>query len=130
MAETPTSDHFAPLHGADFIVLTTYRKSGEPVPTTVWFAEADGVLYITTNGQAGKVKRLRANPAVLAAPSDQVGNVAGPAVGGRARLLAPEEYGPALAALQAKYGERFTQVVARMDADRPAGSRVYLAVTP
>ncbi|MFV9505170.1 MAG: PPOX class F420-dependent oxidoreductase [Oscillochloridaceae bacterium umkhey_bin13] len=131
MPETPMAhDHFAPLRGAEFIVLTTYRRTGAAVPTTVWFAEAEGVLYLTTGAQAGKAKRLRANPAVLVAPSDQVGNVQGPALAGRTRVLEPHENAAAIAALQQKYGAQFTRLTAQMDAAPSSGGRIYLIVTP
>lgn len=131
MHETPMAhDHFAPLRGAEFIVLTTYRRTGDAVPTTVWFAEAEGVLYLTTGSQAGKAKRLRANPAVLVAPSDQVGNVQGPALAGHARVLEPHENAAAIAALQQKYGEQFTRLTAQMDAAPSSSTRIYLIVTP
>lgn len=129
-ATRATYDHFAPLRGAEFIVLTTYRSTGTAVPTTVWFAEAGGVLYLTTGTQAGKAKRLRANPAVLVAPSDQVGNAQGPALSGRARVLEPHEEAAAIAALQQKYGEPFTRLTAQMDAAQPTGGRIYIIVTP
>lgn len=119
---------FAVLDGAEFIVLTTYRRSGIAVPTTVWFAQNAGVLYITTGRDAGKVKRIRNNPQVQVAPSDRVGNVLGAVVAAQARLLMPEEYAPAIAALQQKYGEQYTMLTAQMDATRPPGSRVYLVV--
>ncbi len=100
MPETPAPhDHFAPIRGAEFIILTTYRRTGVAVPTTVWFAEVGGMLYLTTGAQAGKAKRLRANPAVRVAPSDQVGNAQGPALAGCARVLAPHEDAAAIAAL-------------------------------
>ncbi|NTU78421.1 MAG: PPOX class F420-dependent oxidoreductase [Chloroflexales bacterium] len=123
-------DYFAPLREAQFIVLTTYRRTGAAVPTTVWFAEAGGVLYLTTGVQAGKAKRLRANPAVQVAPSDQVGNVQGPALAGRARVLEPHEEAAASAALQQKYGEQFTRLTAQTDVVRPTGRRIYIIVTP
>jgi hypothetical protein len=131
MPETPAPhDHFAPLRGAEFIVLTTYRRTGAAVPTTVWFAEAEGVLYLTTGVQAGKAKRLRANPAVQVAPSDRVGNARGPALAARARVLEPHEEASAIAALQQKYGEPFTRLTAQMDAAQPTGGRIYVVVTP
>jgi len=123
-------DHFAPLRGAEFIVLTTYRRTGEAVPTTLWFAEDGGVLYLTTAAQAGKVKRLRATPAVQVAPSDRVGNLQGHSLPAQARVLEPHEFALAIAALQQKYGEQFTTLTTQMDAARPAGSRIYVVVTP
>jgi uncharacterized protein len=131
MSEPPMPhDHFAALRGAEFIVLTTYRRSGIAVPTTVWFADAEGVLYLTTGAQAGKAKRLRANPAVLVAPSDRVGNVQGPALSGCARVLEPHENAAAIAALQQKYGEQFTRLTAQMDAAQSGSGRIYLIITP
>jgi uncharacterized protein len=50
---------FAALRGQSFMRLTTYRKSGEPVATPVWFAEEGEKLYVTTDRISGKVKRLR-----------------------------------------------------------------------
>ncbi|NJN17038.1 MAG: PPOX class F420-dependent oxidoreductase [Oscillochloris sp.] len=125
-----TSHSFAGLEHAEFMVLTTYRRNGDAVPTTVWFAEADGILYVTTAFEAGKTKRIRTNPHVTVAPSDQVGNVQGAIVPAQGRILEPHEYEPAIQALQRKYGEQFTQLTARMDASRPAGSRIYLAIMP
>lgn len=122
--------YFAPLHGAEFMVLTTYRTSGEAVPTTVWFAEADGKLYVTTNAQLKKVGRIRATPAVLVAPSDRVGNTNGPAIAARARLLEPEEFAVAVAALRGKYGETYDGMTARMDTMSVSGSRIFIEVTP
>lgn len=122
--------YFAPLAGAEFMVLTTYRTSGEAVPTTVWFAESGGTLFVTTNQNLKKVGRIRATPAVLVAPSDRVGNVQGAAVAGRARVLEPGEAAAAEAALRAKYGELYAAMTARMDASQPPNSRIFIAVTP
>lgn len=125
-----SQNHFAPLRDAEFIVLTTYRRSGAAVPTTVWFAAVDDVLYVTTSSTAGKAKRIRNNSQVQVAPSDQVGNLQGPAIPARARLLDPAEYAPAVAALQQKYGEMFSVMTARMDAARSESERIYLVVEP
>jgi PPOX class probable F420-dependent enzyme len=122
--------HFAPLTGAEFIVLTTYRRSGVAVPTPVWFAHVDGVLYVTTGADAGKVKRLRANPVVQVAASDRVGTVLGSAVAGHGRVLERDEEAVARTALQQKYGAQFTTLTAQMDANRPPDSRIYLVIGP
>ncbi|MBX0327188.1 PPOX class F420-dependent oxidoreductase [Oscillochloris sp. ZM17-4] len=122
-----TDTRFAALEGAEFMVLTTYRRSGDPMPTTVWFAEAGGRLYVTTQGQAGKAKRIRANPAVLVAPSDRVGNVSGPAASGQARILDQGEAECAEAALRAKYGEQYTALTGRM---AEGAVRIFIEVTP
>lgn len=132
MSSTPTdtpSTYFAPLQGEEFIVLTSYRRDGTPVPTTVWFAEVDDVLYITTNRSLGKVKRISANPRVQVAPSDRVGQVHGDWLEAQARLLGPQEAEAASQALVAKYGQQYIAMTGQMDARMPPGSRVFLAVS-
>lgn len=120
-------DHFAGLRDAAFLLLTTYRPGGAAVPTTVWFAEVDGTIYITTLEELGKVRRIRANPAVLVAPSDRVGNPHGPAVAARARVLPPELAPAAEAALRQKYGAQYDSVIGQMGTGR---ARVFLELTP
>lgn len=120
---------FDALRDEQFVVLTTFRRSGEAVPTTVWFAEANGVLYVTTNDGSGKVKRIINNPHVMIAPSDRIGNVHGPAMEARARLLAPEESQMAVAALRAKYGDMYDQLTAQMDRGSTFGHRVFMELT-
>lgn len=121
--------YFAALHGEEFIVLTSYRRDGTPVPTTVWFAEVDDTLYITTNRSLGKVKRISANPRVQVAPSDRVGQVHGDWLEARARLLGAEETEVASRALVAKYGQQYIGMTTQMDARMPPNSRVFLAVS-
>lgn len=128
--EAPRSPSFAVQPGDGYIVLTTYRKNGQAVPTTVWFAGDGDRLYVTTNSQAGKAKRIRGNPAVTVAPSDQVGNVHGPAVSGRARVLAVDEQAAAIEALRGKYGAMYDEVTGRMASGQPDGSRVFIIVEP
>ncbi len=131
---TDATSPFAPLAGAEYLVLTTYRKSGVGVPTTVWFAEANGKLYITASAGTGKVKRIRNNPQVTLAPSDARGTTSAPAFAARARLLPEADFGVAQAALHAKYGAQFdallTQSAARWKADAVATQRIYIEVSP
>jgi uncharacterized protein len=58
------------LEGQRYIRLTTFRRSGEAVPTTVWFAPVDGRLYVFTSANSGKAKRIRNNPRVTLTPSN------------------------------------------------------------
>ena len=53
-----------------YLSMETYRKTGKPVATPVWFAEENGRLYIYSRANAGKVKRLRNNPNVKIVPCD------------------------------------------------------------
>jgi uncharacterized protein len=60
-----------------FINLETTRRSGEAVRTPVWFVELDGILYVRTGTDSGKVKRIRNNGSVRVAPCDYRGEVKG-----------------------------------------------------
>ena len=57
------------FQGENVISLETYRRNGEPVRTPVWFLEENGTLYVHTDDNTGKVKRIRRNPKVRVAPS-------------------------------------------------------------
>jgi uncharacterized protein len=97
---------FDALRGHKYCLLVTYRRSGQPVPTPVWFGLDDtgAVLYVRTEGGAGKVKRIRANPRVLVGPASARGKPAGPLAEGRARVLPASEVERAERVLQANYG--------------------------
>jgi PPOX class probable F420-dependent enzyme len=101
----PTVRGFDALRGRKYCLLVTYRRSGEPVPTPVWFGlDDDGRLYVRTESHAAKVKRIRADPRVRVAPSNVRGKPTGPLAEGSARVLAPEEHARAESALRANYG--------------------------
>jgi uncharacterized protein len=120
--ETTTKDPFAFLSSHEFIVLTTYRKTGDVMPTTVWFAYDQGRIYITTNKNAGKAKRVRNNGRVQMTPSDRVGE---PEVQGQAREVTPDERVHARATLAQKYGEMFEKIAGQESPDR-----TYIIVEP
>jgi uncharacterized protein len=87
-----------------YLNMETYRKTGKPVATPVWFAEENGTLYIYSLANAGKVKRIRNNPQVRIVPCDVRGNPKGEWVEVKARIL--DERGAALGhrLLNQKYG--------------------------
>ncbi len=91
------------LRGEKYISLATSRKSGVSVRTPVWFAEEEGKLYVFTNPNSGKVKRIRNNPQVTFAPCSMRGRITGPEFSGHARLLGPEEARQARQLLERKY---------------------------
>lgn len=96
---------FDVLNGHSYMSLTTFRKTGDPVATPVWFVrEGDRLLLITQN-QSGKAKRIRNNtPEVTVAPCTASGQVLGPAAKGRARFIEDSEAEHARKALGRKYG--------------------------
>ena len=100
-----TTADVAELDQARYISLATYRLNGAEVATPVWFAAADGRLYVFTAEQSGKVKRLRHSTRARVAPSDARGRVRGEWRQATAGILTePRTIERAQAALQAKYG--------------------------
>ena len=126
MTNNETQNPFAFLQPHEFIVLTTYRRDGRAVPTTVWFAYDQGKIYITTGTNAGKTKRIRNNAHVEMTPSDRTGNLLGdPQVAGHAREHRPEERTHAREVLAQKYGATFERTAGQ---DSP--ERTYIVVEP
>lgn len=103
--EERTVSGFDHLQGHKYCLLVTYKRSGEAVPTPVWFGLADGKLYVRSDASAAKVKRIRNDPRSLLAPCTSRGKPLGPPAEARARVLDQEgESGLAEAALRANYG--------------------------
>jgi uncharacterized protein len=103
--EPGTEQGFEALRGHKYALLTTFRRSGDPVPTPVWFGvDRDGRAYFHSEARLGKVKRIRNDPHVRLAPCNLRGRPVGPAAEGRARVLGPEDDDRAEAAIEANYG--------------------------
>ena len=104
-AQPGKAQGFDALRGHKYVLLTTFRRSGEPLPTPVWFGLGDdGNVYFLSEARLGKVKRIRNDPHVRLAPCSLRGKPLGPAAEGRARVLAPNEKERAEAAIKANYG--------------------------
>jgi PPOX class probable F420-dependent enzyme len=95
---------FGHLRGHKHCLVVSFRRSGEPVPTPVWFGLDRDRVCFRSEARVGKVKRIRANPRVLVAPCDSRGKPAGPAAEGRARILPAGDEERAEAAIQANFG--------------------------
>jgi uncharacterized protein len=79
--------YFAPMSGAKYAKLTTFRRDGRAVSTPVHIvADGDTAIFRTWN-VAGKAKRLRHTPAVEIAPSTFRGRPVGPPIRAEAHLL-------------------------------------------
>ena len=101
------NDPFAYLYPYEFVLLTTFRKSGIAVPTAMWFTHEHNKLYMVTGRTAGKMKRIRNNGRVLLAPCDLRGHALGPEIEAYARELPVAEHAHANAVLSEKYGEQY-----------------------
>ena len=73
--------------GKRYLNLESYRKSGAAVRTPLWVAEEDGILYVYSVADAGKVKRIRNNARVKVVPCTLRGAPRGEWVEGRAEIL-------------------------------------------
>jgi PPOX class probable F420-dependent enzyme len=94
------------LSNHKYLCVETYRKTGTPVRTPVWFAGgADtGRLYIYSLADAGKVKRIRNNPRVRIAPCDARGRVLGDWVEATARIEDQAGHDLGMSLLNKRYG--------------------------
>lgn len=99
---------FDALEDYRYVRLSTFRKSGQAVPTPVWFALAGDNLYVVTGRNTGKAKRIRNNPGVAVAPSDFRGRPKGRDVRAVARLTDEQKGGTADRALREKYGWQYS----------------------
>lgn len=111
---------FNHLQREKYIDLVTYRKSGAPVHTPVWFAEYQGRLYVMTRSDSGKAKRLRNNPRVEVAPATIRGKRTGPGAAGTARVSEDAELGQKL--IRKKY------LLARLPVW--SSKNIYLEISP
>jgi len=99
---------FASFQGHKYLNLETFRKNGQAVRTPVWFASepAEGVpqtLYVYSEADSGKAKRIRRNARVRIAPCDMRGKLLGDWIEARAEIVADEEAGLGMRLLNGKY---------------------------
>jgi PPOX class probable F420-dependent enzyme len=104
----------------------------------MWFViyEPTGTIYIETDANAGKVKRIRHTPRVMLAQCTANGKVTGDVIEGQARVVADtEEIFIARGALHHKYGFRrqaiFFVIYLMRSIRRTADlKRAYIAIEP
>lgn len=89
-----------------YVCLATFRRDGREVRTPVWLAGEGELFYVFSEGDAGKVKRIRATKRVRVAPCDARGRLKSETWReGRGRVLRePSEIERAYRALHRKYG--------------------------
>src|SRR5436309_13788350 len=125
------SDVLSQFAGKKCINIETYRKTGDPVRTPVWFIEENGELFVRTDSSTGKIKRIRNNPRVRLAPCNARGTVKGTWVDGEARMIEPESSEHVFSLLKKKYGMsyriiRFVQRFSRSKA-HPIGLAIRIS---
>jgi uncharacterized protein len=121
---------FGSLDAHHHCLLVTYKRDGSPVPTPVWFArDADGRrLYVWTEQEAFKAKRLRHDPRALLAPCTSRGAPLGPPIAAHGRVLDTDaEQRHAADTIRAAWGP-LRRLFER--ASRPVTPVVYLELVP
>ena len=102
---------FSDLDREAYISLATFRRDGRAVKTPVWFARRGERLYVFTENDAGKVKRLRNGPRAQVAACNVRGGLRGDWIEARGRVVADAKTErDAYAALHAKYGWQMKMV--------------------
>ncbi|MQA63092.1 MAG: PPOX class F420-dependent oxidoreductase [Actinophytocola sp.] len=88
-----------------YFMLTTFRKSGEAVSTPLWAVRDGGELFVWSERDSGKVKRIRNNARVEVTACDLRGRQThGATVAGFARLLDDAETDQVRKLIGRKYG--------------------------
>ena len=97
------SSYFAPIEGAKYIALTTYRRDGTAVATPVNVVVEGGHAFFRTWDVSGKAKRIRHTPTVTVAPSSARGRPLGAPIQASATLLEGAESDHAAALIAKKH---------------------------
>ncbi len=126
----------APVFRARYLSITSYKRDGRGVATTVWFVLRDGRLLVETDAASGKVKRIRRNPQVRVAVCTASGRLRGEQVPAVAEILPDSEVGAVERLIADKY--RFDMIIfrslrfvqARLHLGRPRTGPAILGITP
>ena len=90
-----------------YVLLTTFKRSGDPVATPVWLVALDGGMYgFWTSSGSGKAKRLAHTNRITVQPCDARGKITeGSAISvGSAVLVTGAELDEIRTKIVAKYG--------------------------
>ena len=118
---------FDEIGDSGYLLLVTFKRDGEPVPTPVMFSKREGKLWLRSEPTA-KVKRLRADSRVRVAACDPRGKPKTPVYEGQASELPREEHERAWGFLREGYS-RAIRVYERA-ADRSPFEMSYVVVSP
>ena len=92
------------LTKGNYLLITTFRRDGTPVPTPVWVGRDGHEVIVWTRSDTGKVKRIRNDARVELAACDVRGRPRGPSVKGTARILDADGSERGRTLLKRKYG--------------------------
>jgi uncharacterized protein len=106
MTETFDSTTFATLARSRTALLTTFRRTGQPVTSPVSLSVSAGRAYFVTAADSGKAKRLAHTERIELTPCTAAGKPLGGSVTGRAREITGGA-GPALRGVMRPTGPLF-----------------------
>ena len=86
-----------------YISRETFKKNGQGVKTPVWFVLHNDALYVYSEADSWKVKRLRNNPRVRVAVCNVRGKVKGPWLDATASIVEGDDRFAADRLLDRKY---------------------------
>ncbi len=93
------------LQKAKYISFATYKRNGDAVSTPVWAGREGNSLFVFSEADAGKVKRLRNFSRAHVAPCTALGRVTGNSYDAEAVILTDEaDIKQAYKSLYKKYG--------------------------
>jgi len=118
------------LATAQYVALETFRKNGEGVITPTWIAADEDHLYIWTDADSWKVKRIRATPGVRLCASNAMGKPLSNWIHATARILGqPEDIAEMEVRLLKKYGLifRFFRIAGKL---RGQGGPAVIQLSP
>jgi hypothetical protein len=119
------------LEHGKYLSFATLKKSGEYVPTPVWFAVHEGNFFIFSAPDTGKIKRLSNFSECRLASCDYRGKITGPWLNARAELLEEiEDSKHALAVLRRKYGWQMKLTDGLSTLTGKMRRRIYIRVRP
>jgi PPOX class probable F420-dependent enzyme len=99
-----TNNNVSQFLNQKYINLETYRRNGQAVRTTVWFVMDAGTIYIRTDMNSGKIKRIKNNPNIRITPSGARGQLKGKWIEGKIKMAGSLELEHANQLLEQKYG--------------------------
>jgi uncharacterized protein len=99
-----TNNNVSQFLNQKYINLETYRRNGQAVRTTVWFVMDAGTIYIRTDMNSGKIKRIKNNPNIRITPSGALGQLKGKWIEGKIKMAGSLELEHANQLLEQKYG--------------------------
>lgn len=117
-----------PFINQKYMNIETFRKSGEGVPTPVWFVASNGELCFSTEAGSGKVKRLRRNPHVNIAPCKVNGELLGEWHPATARFMTDDEIKIVDKLYARKYG--LMKIIFSLLGSARKRESVFIAVSP